>query len=165
MGGVKHSFLGSALKRHRPFRRGRLKLGLVFSKKTSLSVPCLRKRPLTRSPRVKGGKMKSSWGNGQKMSIRVQNGDSNGVFRFADTQFDAQQGRKSQRFPYKTIIFGPFSYLNEIYIVIFGITRKRRIELYFFIFLNPFPDWHFFSVSSRTPRFSPPWLVDSVLTS
>ena len=54
-----------------------------------------------------------------------------------------------------TNFFGPFSYLNEIYIVIFGITRKRRIELYFFIFLNPFPDWHFLSVSSQTPRPPP----------
>ena len=43
--------------------------------------------------------------------------DSNGVFKFADTQFDAekksaQRRRKSQRFPYKTIFSGPFPYSN-----------------------------------------------------
>ena len=73
------------------------------------------------------------------------NSDSDGIFRFVIKQFgaekkSAQRGRKSQRSPYKKIIFGPFSYLNEISIVIFGITRKWRIEPYFFIFLNPFPD-------------------------
>ena len=38
---------------------------------------------------------------------------------------------------YKTIFFGPFPYCNQIYIVIFGITKNGASNDIFFIFLSP----------------------------
>ena len=98
------------------------------------------------------------------------NSDSDGIFRFVIKQFgaekkSAQRGRKSQRSPYKTI-FSHLS-LNSIkFLLWFSESQENGASNdIFFVFLNPFPDWHFLSVSSRTPRFFPPWLVDSVLNS